>query len=153
MSYNADGRMNAILSRLFDLSASQGKLDDLAARVEAARKEIPGWKAGGVFKALIDCRLGRLGEAQSELRQFLAQPKDDSIPSDVYWLIGSELENHATTHDLAVTAYETGAKPAALNQNSRLDFEYGPAKRLVSIYVRDKRLEDARKILVQVPDE
>ena len=29
ISYNADGRMNSILSRLLDLGASQGKLDEL----------------------------------------------------------------------------------------------------------------------------
>ena len=151
ISYNSDGRMNAIISRLLDLSASQGKLDDLLARVEAARKEIPGWKAGGIFKALIDCRLGRFDQAQAEVRQLLAQTKDDSIPSDVYWIVGSELENHAATHDLAVTAYETSAKLAAENQNQGINFDYGPTKRLVSIYVRDKRLEDARKLLVDVP--
>ena len=50
-------------------------------------------------------------------------------------------------------AYETSARLAADNQNSRLDFDYGPAKRLVSIYVRDKRLEDARRILVDGPEE
>ncbi len=48
-------------------------------------------------------------------------------------------------------AYETSAKGSADDNNSRLDFEYGPAKRLVSMYARDKRLEDARKILVELP--
>ena len=121
------------------------------ARVEVARKDTPGWKAGGVIKALIECRLGRLEPAREELGQLFARSKDDWASSNVYWIVGSELENYATTRDLAVTAYEIGAKLAAESQNSRIDFDYGPAKRLVSMYVRDNRVEDARKILISVP--
>ncbi len=151
ISYNSDGRTITIISRLLDLGESQGKLEDLLARVEAARKEMPGWKAGGVLKALIECRLGRLEQGREEFRQLFARSKDESIPSNVYWIVGSELENYAATRDLAVTAYEISAKLAAESQNSRIDFDYGPAKRLVSMYVRDNRLEDARRILINVP--
>ena len=103
------------------------------------------------MKALIECRLGRLEQGREEFRQLFARSKDESVPSNVYWIVGSELENYAATRDLAVTAYEISAKLAAESQNSRIDFDYGPARRLVSMYVRDNRLEDARRILINVP--
>ena len=152
LSYNSDGRMNSIISRLLNLAASQGKLDELSAQVDAARKELPDWKAGNVFRALIDCRLGRYDQAKTEVRQFLDEVKDDTVAYNVFWVLGSELENHAATRDLGVTAYEASVKRMAEDSNSsQFDFEYGPARRLVSIYARDNRREDARKILVRIP--
>ena len=150
ISYNSDGRTITIISRLLDLGESQGKLDELLAAGGSGERQ-PGWKAGGVVKALIECRLGRLEQGREGFRQLFARSKDESIPSNVYWIVGSELEIYAATRDLAVTAYEISAKLAAESQNSRIDFEYGPAKRLVSMYVRDNRLEDARRILINVP--
>ena len=62
---------------VLDLAASQGKLDELAAQVDAARKTMPGWTAGDMIRALIDCRLGRFDQAAAAVRRFLDQTKDD----------------------------------------------------------------------------
>ena len=48
LSYGADGRIDTVVSRLLDLAASQGKLDELSAQVDAARKAMPHWTAGDV---------------------------------------------------------------------------------------------------------
>ena len=45
LSYSADGRMNSVVSRLLDMAASQGKLDELA---RAGRRRAQG-----------DCPAGR----------------------------------------------------------------------------------------------
>ena len=149
ISYNSDGRMNSMVGRLLDLAVAQGKLNELAAEVDATRKVLPAWKAGIVFSALIDCRLGRYERAQASVRQFLDETKGDTIQYYVYWIIGAELEDHAETRARAVSLYQTSVKRQAEDANSRFDFDYGPAKRLVSIYTRDNRLEDARRILVE----
>ena len=52
-----------------------------------------------------------------------------------------------------MTVYETSVNRPADDINSRFDFDYGPAKRLVSIYARDNRREDARRILVDSAEE
>ncbi len=69
--------------------------------------------------------------------------------------MGAELEDHAATRELAVKVYETSVKRSADDINARFDFDYGPAKRLVSMYARENRLEDARRILVDAskPDD
>src|SRR5262249_19397387 len=51
LSYGPDGRMNSMVSRLLDLAASQGRLDELAAEVDAAGKTLPGWSAGTALRA------------------------------------------------------------------------------------------------------
>ena len=122
------------MSRLLDLAASQGKLDELAAQVDAARKAVPGWTAGDVLRALIDCRLGRYDQATAAVRRFLDQTKDEALSSTIYWVIGAELEDHAPTRELAVTAYEASLDRDGDDPYNRLDFDNGPAKRLVNLY-------------------
>ena len=112
-------------------------------------KSIPGWTAGTMLRALIECRLGRYDQAQAIVRRLLDPTRDEPLATGLFWVIGAELEDHGPTRELAVTAYE-----ASLNRGSdddpynRLQYDNGPAKRLVTIYARDNRLEDARRVLV-----
>ena len=149
LSYRGDGRINSVVSRLLDLAASQGKLDELAAQVEAASKAIPGWTAGDMIRALIDCRLGRYDQAGTAVRKFLDQTKDDALDNTVFWVIGAELEDHGPTRALAVTAYEASINRDGNDPYSRLNFDNGPAKRLVNLYERERRFDDARRVLIE----
>jgi tetratricopeptide (TPR) repeat protein len=148
LASRADGRMNAPVSRFLDQAAGQGKLDELAAEVESVRNEVPDWTAGNVLGAILDCRRGRYDQVESRIRQFLDQSKDEYLSTYVYWCIGEELENHARLRDLAVTAYESALNRPSDDPYSRLNFDSGPAKRLVTLYERESRLEDARRVLV-----
>ncbi|MFI5456257.1 MAG: DUF1583 domain-containing protein [Isosphaerales bacterium] len=149
LSYNADGRINSLVSRLLDLAAGLGKLDELAAEIDQARKSIPGWTAGAMVRALIDCRLGRYEQAQAMVRRLLEQTKDEPLSNGIFWVIGAELDDHGPTRELAVTAYEASLSRVSDNDPYfRLNYDNGPAKRLVTIYARDNRLEDARRVLI-----
>ena len=148
LSYGSDGRMSSVVSQLLDLALSQGKLDELATQIEAARKEMPAWKAGTVLAALVESRFGRADRAQTLVRQFFAESKDEPLTSNVFWVIGLELENHALTRDLAVEAYEKSLKIDDDDMNNRRNFG-GPAKRLVTLFSRDNRLEDARRVILE----
>ncbi len=148
LSYSNDGRMTTILSRLLDMAGSQGRLEELGARIDAARKAVPGWTAGPVMRALIDLRLGRHDQARSAIRQFLETSKNESIPTVVFGVIGAELEGHTTTRDLAIATYETGISREADDPSTISRLGYGPANRLVTLYTRENRREDARRILL-----
>ncbi len=148
LSSRTDGRMNSLVSRFLDQAAGQGKLDLLAAEVESTRKELPDWTAGNVLTALLDCRRGRFEQSEKLIRQFLDQSRDDYISSYVYWCIGEELENHARARDLAVTVYECALNRPSEDAYARLNFDTSPAKRLVTLYERENRLDDARRVLV-----
>ena len=149
LSYSADGRMTSLLSRLLDMAGSQGRLEELGARIDEARKAMPAWVAAPVVRALIDCRLGRYDQARAPIRQFLDTSKDQGVSTNVFWVIGAELEGHTPTRDLAVTAYETSVSREADDSNRGLRFGYGPANRLVTLYARENRREDARRVLIR----
>ena len=148
LSYRGDGRINSVMSRLLDLAAGQGKLDELAGQVDAVRKAVPGWAAGDMLRAMIDCRLSRHDQAMAAVRRFLDQAKDEALSSTIYWVIGAELEDHGPTRELAVTAYEASLDGDGNDPYNRLNFDSGPAKRLVNLYERDRRLVDARRVLL-----
>ena len=65
-------------------------------------------------------------------------------------IIGQELENDDGLRPLAVALYESTLKgPAADSSRFRgLDFQYRPARRLVTLYQRDGRAGEARELLL-----
>ena len=148
LSYSADGRISSTLSRLLDLAAGQGKLDDLAAQVGAARKAVPEWTAGDAIEAAIACRLGRIDQTRTCLRRFVDETKDQSVSTNVLWVIGAELESHGETRDLAINLYQTALERPTDDPYTRFSLENGPAGRLVALYARENRLEDARRVLL-----
>ena len=148
ISYGADGRVNSVVSRLLDLAAGQGKLENLGAQVDAARKDLPAWIAGNALKAMIDCRLGRPEQARSALAQFIDQTKDENLSTNIFWVMGAELENHEPTRDLAINLYRTGLERPSNEPYARFSLDNGPGGRLVALYRRDNRMEDARKVLL-----
>ncbi len=99
--------MTTVVSKMLDMAASQGRLEELSAQVDAVRKALPNWTAGDVVRAMVDCRLGRFDQAQAVVRRFLDQTKDEPLSTNVFGVIGGELEDHAQTRDLALDLYET----------------------------------------------
>ena len=65
LSSGQNGRTTTVVSRMLDMAASQGRLEELSAQVDAIRKALPNWTAGDVVRAMVDCRLGRFDQAQA----------------------------------------------------------------------------------------
>ncbi|MGP0063330.1 MAG: DUF1583 domain-containing protein [Isosphaeraceae bacterium] len=143
-----DGRMSTLVSKTIDMAASQGRLEELSTRVDAVRKALPNWTAGDVLRAMVDCRLGRFDQSRAIVRRFLDETKDEPLSTNIFGAIGGELEDHAQTRELALGLYETSIYRTASDAYSRLDFNAGPAKRLVAIYMGEDRPDDARRVLV-----
>ena len=149
LAYNANGRTSSMVSMILDNSARHGQLEQLKDQIEVAHKKLPEWVAGEILGALIDCRLGRTDQARRGLRALLEKKPDANIQSNVYWIVGEELENHAATRDLAYTVYEAALNRTDDDPYSRLQFNNGPAARLMSLYERDHRIEDLRRLLLK----
>ena len=144
------------VSRFLDLAASQGRLDELAGQIEAARKANTDWTAGDATLALVHCRTGKYGEAGMLVRKLCDQIKKNEVAGVTaglmyaLWTVGLELEQHPATRDLAVAAYESAmGLPSAFLQ-FRFQSDRIPARRLVDIYVRDGRRDDARLALLKM---
>jgi predicted Zn-dependent protease len=149
LAYNGSGRTTSMASMILDNAAAQGQLEQVGDRIEVARKKMPEWVAGEILRALVDCRLGRIDQARRGLRPLLEKKPDANIQSNVYWIVGEELENHAATRDLAYTIYEAAVNRPDEDPFSRLQFNNGPAARLMSLYEQDHRIEDLRRLLLK----
>ncbi len=100
------------------------------------------------MRALVDGRLGRFDRASALIKGFLEETKDEFIYPSVFATIGSELEDHSATRELALAVYEASIYNENTSSYSRFDFDNGCVSRLVAIYMRDERPEDARRILL-----
>ena len=74
--------MTTVVSKMLDMAASQGRLDELSAQVDAARKALPHWTAGDVVRALVDGRLGRFDRTKELITRFLDQTQDEPLIDD-----------------------------------------------------------------------
>jgi tetratricopeptide (TPR) repeat protein len=149
MSYSGDGRITGVMSRLLDLAAGQDKLAELAAAVDAARARTPRWLVGKAILGLIDCRRGKFDEARPLIRELLDVATDEGISARSFWVMASELENYAPTHDLAMTLYEHCLTDHADDPYTVFNYTYSPIKRLVKLYQEQGRLDDVRRVLVE----
>ncbi len=146
-SFNADGRVNSMVSKVLDLAVSQNRLDELIGQIEAARKKFPDWKPGKALLALACCRAGKYEDAKKLVREVVAQFKDEEMSSYVPWVIGSELENHGATRDLSTVVYESCLTSRTSNPYAFLQYDNSAVKRLVTMYVTEGRKDDARRVL------
>ena len=149
--YNQNGRQSRRSSHILDTASAHGQIEQLRDQIELARKKMPDWTAGEVLCALLDCRLGRFDQARQGLRVLLEKKADSNIrnSSNVYWIVGDELENYSATRDLAYAIYEASLDRQDDDPFSRLQFNNGPAARLMNLYERDHRTEDLRRLLLR----
>jgi len=146
-SFGADGRINSLVSKVLDLAVSQNRLDELTGQIEAARKKFPNWKPGKALLALAYCRAGKYEDAKKLVREVVDQFKNEEISSYIPWVIGAELENHGATRDLSTAVYESCLSSRTSDPYSYLQYDNSAIKRLVAMYIKEGRKDDARRVL------
>ncbi|MFO0953373.1 MAG: DUF1583 domain-containing protein [Isosphaeraceae bacterium] len=145
LSTSSDGTVTSLISRLLDLAAAQDRLGDLSGQIEGVLAKVPEWEAGKALQGLILCRQGRYEEAAKTLAPLAKAPASESSSFYADWVVGGELDRHVETRNLARTFFERSVN--APNQNSNR-YEFSPMKRLVELYVREGRKDEARRILL-----
>ncbi|MDR3639221.1 MAG: DUF1583 domain-containing protein [Isosphaeraceae bacterium] len=145
MSWQGDGKVDSVLSRLLEAATKQGKIGVLERDVEAALKRFPEWLGGKALHAVLDLRSGRTKSAESAVTELL----DDTasgISNDTCWILAQELENFTPTLGAAETLYKRAMNDEY--QSRGLSYPNHPARRLVLLYRRSGRIADARELLV-----
>src|SRR5262249_23002572 len=117
-------------------------------RIDEARKRRPDWKAGQALQALVACRTARYDEAERLIKGLLDSSDDDQLNAYGLWIIGNELENHTSTKALAQRVYERATEGRLLSSTGVSNFRFSPMKRLIDLYVKDGRKDDARRLLL-----
>src|SRR5262249_16940737 len=115
--------------------------------IEAALKKFPEWNGGKSILALLHVRSGRTDEAK-KLLQELVDDKKSPMPMQARWVVGQELENYAAMVPLALTIYEGSLKEAETDQ-SGMEFSYSPIKRLIGLYQKAGRSDEARAMCLK----
>jgi tetratricopeptide (TPR) repeat protein len=147
ISWDGNGRVTTVLSRLLDTAARQNKVEALTREVEAGLKQLPEWSGGKVLLAALQLRRGKPDEAR-KLVLGLLEDKKDPMPMTPRWVLAQELDGYAAQQDLAFRLLE-GAVEEALKDQQSYEFTSSPAQRLVTLYLRAGRKDEARALLLR----
>ncbi|HQU42837.1 MAG TPA: hypothetical protein PK867_08490, partial [Pirellulales bacterium] len=145
-SFSGDGRVNSLVTRFLDGAAKRNALEPLSAELATAVKKFPQWTSGKLLLGLVEARRGRVSESRAAIEELLAD-KRSPMPSYACWVAGQELENRGELSDLAMKLYESTVDQSDVNLNG---FNFSPLKRLVGIYHKANRDEDARALVLKL---
>ncbi len=144
-SYGGDGTVNGVLTRLFQAAERQNKLDTLVKEVDAALARTPEWTGGRALSAILKAKRGQVQEAHKDFEALLSSGKE--IPSSARMLVSQELGKIASLKDIELKLLEEGALDNEMARNN--GFQYGPGRRLVTLYQKNGRVNDARDLLMK----
>lgn len=144
-SYSQGGQVNAMFHQLLGGINGTDKVADLRTAIEAARKENPAWHGGEAMLALIELKQNKKAEAKARLEKLVeAEDVLKAMPPDACWIVGQELDQFEDTRGLALKLFESAVTS---DQRNRQQLQYSPVSRLVTLYGKINRKEEARKLL------
>jgi hypothetical protein len=145
MSYHGDGRMETLVTRTLKMAKEQQRLDKLSEEIETSLQKHTNWQGGRVLLALIQAKQGKHETAKEAIAKILDEQKA-TLTAQVRWLIGQEVGDAPELRPLAMQCLEGAMEGPAADQ---IEFEYGPAKRLVSLYSQSGEKLQARDLLLK----
>jgi tetratricopeptide (TPR) repeat protein len=144
-----DGRLTTVTTRMLEIAAVQNKLDVLDRDVSKAIEEQPEWLGGKAIRVVIQARRGKIAAAKRDLKVLLDDEKEP-MPSDVKWTVAQLVEDVGSMQDVVVPLYESALKRGPSRQYSYDDgFTDTPARRLVVLYKRSGRTEEAYELVMR----
>jgi tetratricopeptide (TPR) repeat protein len=147
-SWNNEGKMTTLLSRILAMAAQSKKLDALATEVAEARGKLKNWQAGEPLLAMIDLRRGRVDEGKAVFEKLLPTMKGvQQVGYYTHWEIAQELMAHESCIDLAILYLEAATKESEVMNGN--EFTYTPGKALVNLYRQRGRKDDARRVILK----
>ncbi len=148
-SWSGGGHVNGVADRLLSAAARQNKLEALADEIRQGMAKTPEWSGGKVFLAMIQVRRNKYDEARKLIEDLLANDtkEKDPIPHDTRLFLAQEIENYGPFQQIALRLFETADKED--NNNNGLDFEWHPVRKLIAMYRKLGRTEEARDIVLR----
>ncbi len=146
--WNGNAGISNVVTQLVDAANRQGKLDALTDEVAEAVKRSGDWTGGKALLAILKARRGKVDEARAGLEPMTA--KGFAIPLYARMVIAQELENVEPLRDIALKILEASITENADEiRNNGNGFEYGPGQRLVQLYKKAGRNQEARDFVLK----
>ena len=131
-------------------------LDELAEKVDAARKKRPGWHAGGGLAAAIDAARGKPEEVRREIGALLELPEDEGPTGTAAWLLSVAIdpsENPFEPPSDELTELSLTLMRRAIDRDARTSysgggFEMTPQRRLADLLEKTGAKAEARELLL-----
>jgi tetratricopeptide (TPR) repeat protein len=144
-SYSSGGQANGMVDRLLAGSKGSEQARNLRTLVAKRLETAPGWNGGRAMIAVLDIHEGNREVAVAAIQEiFPADAKLDDIPMEAMWLVAQQIDQDASSRDLAIKLFEQ-----AMKRNERgLEFQYGPGMRLVKLYQDRGEKDRAREVLL-----
>ncbi|MBX3451493.1 MAG: DUF1583 domain-containing protein [Planctomycetaceae bacterium] len=144
-SYSSGGRANGMVDRLLSGTKGSEQARKLRNQVEERLTTAPGWNGGRAMIAVLDIHEGHRDAGVAALQQlFPADAKLEEIPMAAMWLVAQQIDQDASSRDLAIKLFEQAMKRNEVG----LDFQYGPGMRLVKLYQDRGEKDRAREVLL-----
>src|SRR6185312_14725210 len=146
LSWNGDGRVEGVVTRMFSIARKQQRLPELKAEIQAALAKRPEWTGGKAMLAALEIQLGNK-DAGKKLWQDAFNSKTE-IPPLSRFLLAQELEFYAGVEDVAVATLEGGVEE--MMKEGNYDISSNPARRLVWWYQQLGRKDDAKRLQLRM---
>jgi len=140
--WGADGKLTTLVSRLLDAASRLGKLDDLAASIEATLGRSERWTAGRALLGAVRLRQGRTAEGRGLLEPI---PADTSGAAsfEVLLILAQEARDAGGLDALATAFYERANKADRALTYASLSMKPSSVRQLARLYRKAGRAADA----------
>ena len=144
-SWSSGGRVNAMFHQILNGVAGTDRAKELRTEIEKGVEKLAQWHGGQAMLALIDFKENKRVEAKHRLEKLLAdESRIEAMPAYTGWIVGQELEGFEDTRNIALKLFEHAAK-----QNREQSLSYSPIVKLIDMYEKAGRKEEARELMLK----
>ena len=146
-SYSSGGKVNAMFHQMLGGIKGSDRVGELRQAIRDGLEKTPDWHGGKTMLALIDLQENKKEEAKKQLEELFADEKRiKTLPGQAGWIVGQELDKFEDTRQLAEKLFIHATK----DQNNGMNqIEYSPIVRLIDVYDKNGRKDDARDLMLK----
>ena len=148
--FGNDSRLITLVNRLLDAAGRQNKLGELRGDIRRAIDLHPGWSGGRVILALLSVRESRIEEAQSLVKDLMAETREP-MPPMVRWLIGQDLDENSRLKGLAEELFESAVRDFFTKPVSPQEMNFNLPNQLLARFKAAGRVDGSRNLILSGP--
>lgn len=151
-SLSGDGTVHSSTWQLLESLKDSPKLEVIKDLLKKSIKSNSDWQGGKAMLVQIAMLEGHKAEARKELKGLLSDEKTVSnMSGTASWLVGQLAYELGEMDETTLTLYEQANTKQTSMVSSQI--EYSPVSRLVTLYKKADRIEDAKNLILESVDK